>query len=91
MEINQIKPIKVNAKTVSIHCKVSDCFTYAILDQQGDQIYDQEDGYVPDFMPGNHYGDYIILDIDIDTGIVKNWKKLTPKDVENVMNKGEDD
>ena len=23
---------------------------------------------MPDFMPGQHYGDYVILDVDIDTG-----------------------
>ena len=37
------------------------------------------DGYVPDFFPGNHYGDYVMLDIDVDTGRITNWKKPTAK------------
>jgi len=91
MEINQLKQVKTNAKTVRILCKVSDRFTYAIEDEQGETIHYQDDGYVPDFMPGQHYGDYIILDIDIDTGIVKNWKKLTPSDIEMVLKADADD
>ena len=43
MEINQQKTVKVNAKTLRIHCKVSDRFTYAIDDAQGDEIYNQDD------------------------------------------------
>ena len=60
MEINQQKTVKVNAKTLRIHCKVSDRFTYAIDDEQGEEIHCQDDGYVPDFMPGEHYGDYVV-------------------------------
>jgi hypothetical protein len=30
-------------------------------------------GYVPDFMPGNHWGDYVELDIDLKTGKILNW------------------
>ena len=82
MEINQQKTVKVNAKTLRIHCKVSDRFTYAIDDAQGDEIYSQDDGYVPDFMPGKHYGDYVILDIDLDTGMVTNWLKPTAAQIE---------
>ena len=78
MEINQQKTVKVNAKTLRIHCKVSDRFTYAIDDEQGEEIHCQDDGYVPDFMPGEHYGDYVILDIDLDTGVVTNWFQSAP-------------
>lgn len=86
MEINQQKKVKVNAKTLRIYCKVSDRFTYAIDDAQGDEIYSQDDGYVPDFMPGDHYGDYVILDIDLDTGVVTNWKKPTAAQIEAAIN-----
>lgn len=82
MEINQQKTVKVNAKTLRIYCKVSDRFTYSIDDAQGEEIHCQEDGYVPDFMPGEHYGDYVILDIDLDTGMVSNWKKPTAEQIE---------
>lgn len=82
MEINQQKTVKVNAKTLRIFCKVSDRFTYSIDDAQGNEIYSQDDGYVPDFMPGEHYGDYVILDIDLDTGMVTNWEKPTAAQIE---------
>ena len=90
MEINQQKTVKVNAKTLRIHCKVSDRFTYAIDDAQGDEIYSQDDGYVPDFMPGNHFGDYVILEIDLDTGVVTNWKQPTAAQIEAAI-RPEDD
>ena len=82
MEINQQKTVKVNAKTLRIHCKVSDRFTYAIYNENAEEIHCQDDGYVPDFMPGEHYGDYVILDIDLDTGVVTNWKKPTAAQIE---------
>lgn len=90
MEINQTKQVKVDAKTISLCTKVSDRFTYSILDAQGEVLHDQDDGYVPDFMPGDHYGDYIMLDIDIDTGHITNWKKLTAADIEAVMKTDDD-
>jgi len=37
-------------------------------------------GYVPDWFPNTtveHYGDYVELDIDVDTGKIVNWKKPT--------------
>jgi hypothetical protein len=89
MEIDKQKTVKVNAKTLSIFCKVSDRFTYSIKDEQGDEIYNQDDGYVPGFMPGNHYGDYVILDIDLDTGHVTNWKTPTAEQIQEAI-KSED-
>ena len=85
MEINQQKTVKVNAKTLRIYCKVSGRFTYAIDDEQGEEIYWQDNGYVPDFMPGEHYGDYVILDIDLDTGMVTNWEKPTAAQIEDAI------
>lgn len=35
------------------------------------------EGYVPDFFPEEHYGDYVYLDIDVNTGKITNWKKPT--------------
>lgn len=90
MEINQIKQVKVDAKTIKIHLKVSDRFSYQIVDAQGEVLHEQDDGYVPDFMPGPHYGDYVILDIDIDSGKVVNWKQLEAADIEAVMRSDDD-
>lgn len=75
IELSVTKPMKVIAKTLRIHCKVCDGFTASLADDRGKDIYCQQDGYVPSFMPGEHYGDYVILDIDLQTGMVTNWKQ----------------
>ena len=85
MKVNQVKSVQVEAKTLSICTKVCDRFTAQLLDQDGQVIADQDDGYVPDLMPGEHYGDYIILEIDIDTGVVKNWTQPTQEQVETFI------
>lgn len=51
---------------------------YAQLEIDG-KIVKDNDGYVPTMMPGDHYGDYIELEIDIDTGMILNWKKPSEK------------
>lgn len=91
MEISATKKVQVNAKTLKIHLKVSDQFTAAIQDSDGETLWEQDDGYVPNFMPGEHYGDYVILDIDLDSGQITNWKQLTAGDVEELINSKEED
>lgn len=85
MEIGIQKTVNVNAKTLKLHLKVSDSFVATLLDQDGMKLKDYED-YVPDFMPGDHYGDYVILDIDIDTGQILNWKVPTKDQLEDFIN-----
>jgi hypothetical protein len=82
MEIEKLETIKVNAKTLKVHCKVSDRFTASLVSVTGTEIHTQDDGYVPDFMPGQHYGDYVILDIDIDTGQITNWKQPSAEQIQ---------
>ncbi len=77
----QVK-VDVEAKTVSISAKCSDCCATALLDKDGTEIFEC-DGYVPDFMPGEHFGDYIMLDIDLETGQIKNWKAPTAEQIED--------
>ena len=60
---------------ISITAKCSDMFG-ASLTTDGKHV-GSYDGYVPDFMPGQHYGDYVELKIDADTGQIVNWKKPT--------------
>jgi hypothetical protein len=84
-EINQQKTVKVQAKTLKIHSKIRDMFQAELVDQDGSVIHTQEDGYVPGFMPGEHYGDYLILDIDLDTGKILNWKPPTAEKLEAWM------
>lgn len=84
MEINATKTVKVNAKKLTIHMKVRDEFNCELFDSEGVSLKDYE-GYVPSFMPGQHYGDYLILDIDIDTGKILNWKEITQEDIERFI------
>ena len=69
--------LRVCAKTVDRFC--------ATLIEDGKEIT-THDGYVPNFMPGDHYGDYVELDIDIDTGQILNWKKPTKKELKEQLN-----
>lgn len=64
-----------NYKTISISAKCSDMFSATLNLEDGTSK--QYDGYVPQFMPGNHYGDYVNLEIDLETGRILNWKKPT--------------
>ena len=82
MELNIKIPQTVNAKTLKVHLKVCDGFNAQLLSDSGVVLRDYE-GYVPSFMPDEHYGDYVILDIDIDTGLITNWKKsIGPQEIE---------
>lgn len=90
MKISQKKSVQVDVKTLAIYCKVSDRFSFTLLDAQGEEVYQQEDGYVPDLMPGDHYGDYIILNIDIETGVVTNWRAPTAAELEKVIDNSDD-
>lgn len=90
MKINQMKQVQVEAKTLHVHLKVRDEFGGKITDQDGNTLVDKEDGYVPGFMPGEHYGDYVILDIDLDSGKIINWKTPTASELEEFINAKED-
>ncbi len=63
--------------TISITAKCSDLFSARLNDGR------EYDGYVPAFFPGEHYGDYVELDIDLATGRITNWKVPTEKDLQN--------
>lgn len=91
MKINAIKTVQVDAKVLKLHLKVRDDFTATLEDAEG-QTLTEYDGYVPNFMPGEHYGDYVILDIDIDTGIILNWSVPSAEQIECFIkrNNGDD-
>lgn len=67
-------------RIINICAKCSDLFA-ASLDGK-DYV-----GYVPDWMPGNHWGDYIELNIDIDTGKIMNWKTPSNKELAETFEK----
>lgn len=74
MEINVFAPQKIDVKTVSVHVKVRDEGFYDLKDAKGNIIAKREQDYVPSMFPGEHFGDYLILDIDVETGKILNWK-----------------
>ena len=45
-------------KIIRLSAKCVDSFNATLLDSDS-KIMGQYSGYVPKFMPGNHYGDYI--------------------------------
>lgn len=65
-------------RILTISAKCSDMFSACF--QDGETVKNYQ-GYVPDFFPEEHYGDYVEFKIDIDTGKILNWKKPTAKDL----------
>lgn len=61
-----------NKTVLSISAKCSDLYSHTLTKKDGSKVY--YDGYVPSFFPDDHFGDYIILDIDPYTGRILNWK-----------------
>ena len=88
MKIGITKPVEVEAKTLKIYLKVCDNFTATLHDQDGVELKYYE-GYVPSFMPGQHYGNYVDLVIDIDTGQILNWKPPTEEELQDFINGGD--
>ncbi len=72
-------------RIMSMNIKCSDQFYCNIEGPNGFLVQDYQ-GYVPDFMPDDHYGDYIILDIDLDTGKIVNWRKDIKTQVAQFIN-----
>ena len=63
---------EVEVSVISISAKCSD-LCHSVLMHEGVAVA-EHDGYVPRLMPGKHYGDYVMLDIDLETGRILNWK-----------------
>lgn len=63
----QIEILKVAGKT-------SDLCSIRAFSKDG-EFRGEHDGYVPAFFPGQHYGDYLDLEIDVATGQILNWPK----------------
>ncbi len=74
MQINQQKTVRVDVTELHLHIKVCDGVAAGLKDAQGEEVGSYE-SYVPDFFPGEHYGDYLILNIDLETGQITNWKR----------------
>lgn len=64
-------------KTISLSAKCSDLCSMVLNDDRGQSPYD---GSVPGWFPApnvRHYGDYIQLEINLETGQILNWKRPT--------------
>lgn len=83
--------VDVDVKRLKTCIKVCDRFTADVIDADGETIRTIQDEYVPDCFPGQHYGDYLELDIDIETGQILNWDKPTQAQLSQLVGEGEDD
>jgi len=79
---------EVNIKTVRVVAKCSDLCSIELRDDKGSQLI-EHNGYVPKFFPEKHYGDYVQLEIDMDTGKILNWKP-TQEQVDETLAKWEE-
>ena len=91
IELDITVPQKVRAKIISISAKCSDLCSSELTDDQDATICEQADGYVPGWFPDGG-GDYVVLDIDLETGQILNWSKPTAKQLQDWISevKGED-
>ena len=72
----------MSKRTIRINAKCSDLF-WAAFEVDGKRVGEQT-GYVPNWLPNpneDHYGDYVSLQIDVDTGRILNWRKPTAADL----------
>jgi len=85
MKININRTVPVNAKMIEFRAKLRDTGTYLIYDDQGELLAESVNHYVPnEILPGD-YGDYIELQIDLETGQVLNWAKPTAEAVQEFV------
>ena len=73
-------------QVASTHAKVCDEGVYELY--AGNERIAARHGYVPDFFPGDHYGDYLILNIDGE-GRIAGWKPRA-RDVVDAFSFGDD-
>ena len=77
---------------ITICAKCSDMFSARLVGDDGEEKGKTYRGYVPEWMPqqstpdysiarGEHYGDYVELDIDVSTGRILNWKRPTAREL----------
>lgn len=73
-------------KTLLVNAKCSDLCWMALENEK--TRLGEYDGYVPAWFPSratHHFGDYVELKIDIETGKILNWKKPTKEDLQETF------
>lgn len=64
---------------LKISAKCSDLCWTEYTDKNGKKT--ESDGYVPEGIGIDSYGDYVDLEIDMKTGQIQNWKPVTDSQV----------
>lgn len=81
-----------NVSTIlEVSAKCSDLCNVRLIKSDG-SLFEEYDGYVPAWFPNpneNHYGDYVQLKIDLETGQILNWKKPTKAQLEETFGRVE--
>ena len=68
--------------SIFVTAKCVDACHITFLDKDKNDLGERND-YVPDFMPENHYGDYVELEIEVATGKILNGKVPTQKELKD--------
>lgn len=71
---------------IELYMKVRDECEYTLISEDG-RVLCKRDGYVPSFFPGDHYGDYLILNIK--DGHIEGWNKPSGGEIDEEF--GDDD
>lgn len=69
----ELKSFAESVSFIKMKAKVGDRFSCSVFDQKGNSMGDYR-GYVPSFFPDKHFGDMVVLMIDVKTGQIVNWK-----------------
>ena len=70
----------MNVNRIHINAKCADLCYAELKDEEG-AVIAEHDGYVPDLMPEDG-GDYVDIEIDLETGTILNWKRPNAKTIE---------
>ena len=68
---------------LKISAKCSDLCQTSFTDSKGNVT--ESEGYVPQGIGIDEYGDYVVLDIDMETGQIQNWKPRSDWMVRNAQ------
>ncbi len=82
MGSSRVKKIAEQAKTLIFSMQVRTEFTIHLMGQDGVWLFDYEGYILPAFLPERGFsGEYLTLDIDIDSGQITNWQKPTREQI----------
>jgi len=71
---------------LKLSAKCSDMCAITYTDKDGKET--ETDGYVPEGIGiGDFYGDYVEMEIDMETGLIQNWKPVTDEQVKAALKK----